>query len=44
MAEIITPYVATESGMRRFQSSVDDLIDRAYQRYKAAQEFLAAGE
>jgi spore coat protein H len=41
LAELIAPYVAKESSEATFESSVQELIDRIYERYQAATTFLA---
>jgi spore coat protein CotH len=43
MAELIVPYAAKESGEAAFESAVQELINRIYERFEAASAFLAAG-
>lgn len=43
LAEMIAPYAAKESGEAAFESAVQELINRIYERYQAAIAFLAAG-
>jgi spore coat protein H len=43
LAEMIEPYVIKDSSKAGFESAVQELIDRVYQRYQAATTFLAAG-
>jgi hypothetical protein len=42
MAELIEPYVAKESSEAAFESAVQELINRIYERVKAANTFLDA--
>jgi len=41
MAKLIAPYAAAESGRAAFDSAVQQLIDRIYERNKAAAAFVA---
>jgi spore coat protein H len=41
LAELIAPYAAKESGEAAFESAVQELINRIYERYQAAIAFLA---
>jgi hypothetical protein len=41
MAELIEPYVTGDTGKTAFNSAVEGLIDRIYERFKAATTFLA---
>jgi len=43
LAALIAPYAAKESGADTFGSAVQALIDRIYERYQVATDFLAAG-
>jgi spore coat protein H len=41
LAELIAPYAAPESGEAAFSSAVQELINRIYERYQVATDFLA---
>jgi len=41
LTDLISPYVAKESSEVIFESAVQELIDRIYERYQAATTFLA---
>jgi spore coat protein H len=41
LAELIAPYAAKESGEAAFESTVQELINRIYERYQTASNFLA---
>jgi hypothetical protein len=43
LAELIAPYAAKESSEAAFESAVQELIDRIYERYQATTTFLATG-
>ena len=43
LAELIAPYAAKESSEATFESAVQELIDRIYERYQATTTFLATG-
>ncbi|MDD5509743.1 MAG: CotH kinase family protein [Dehalococcoidales bacterium] len=40
LAELIAPYIAEESGEAAFESGVERLINRIYERYQVAGDFL----
>jgi len=42
VAELIAPYAAKESSQATFESAVEALVDRIYDRYEVATDFLAA--
>lgn len=42
LAELISPYAAKESGEATFESAVQELINRIYERYEAATDFLVS--
>jgi len=42
LAEVIAPYSAEASGEAEFESAVQRLIDRIYERHQAAADFVAA--
>jgi spore coat protein CotH len=42
MADLIAPYAAADVGQEAFDSAVQQLIDHAYQRADAVEEFLAS--
>jgi spore coat protein H len=44
LAELIAPYVAVDAGEAAFESAVQVLINRVYERFEAATNFLAAEE
>jgi spore coat protein H len=41
LAELIAPYATEETGKAAFESAVQELINRIYERYQAATAFLA---
>lgn len=43
LAELIAPYIARENGEAAFESAVQELINRIYERVQAASTFLATG-
>jgi spore coat protein CotH len=43
LADLIAPYAVQESSNTAFESAVQELINRIYERYEAANTFLAAG-
>ena len=43
LAELIAPYAAKEFSEAAFESAVQELIDRIYERYQVATTFLATG-
>jgi spore coat protein H len=43
LAELIAPYAAQDSGETAFESTVQQLINRVYERFEVATNFLATG-
>jgi hypothetical protein len=41
MAALIAPYASTDVGEAEFEAAVQQLIDHAYQRADAVEEFLS---
>ena len=44
LADLIAPYVTQDSSTTAFESAVQVLINRVYERFEATTAFLAAGE